>query len=119
MALADTTATDIIAELLQVPGEKLQAALIQRTMSSGGARRGSVYKINLKMPEALATKDALAKGMYVKLFRWLVQKITENMAATSHGKIALPVYCGSRVHVTAPTTPSRTPTKSLSGTAAR
>ena len=82
VALADTAATDIIAELLQVPSDKLQHALIQRTMSSGGARRGSVYKINLKMPEALATKDALAKGMYVKLFRWLVQKITENMAAT-------------------------------------
>ena len=35
----------------------------------------------MKPVEAMATRDALAKGVYVKLFRWHVLKITENMTA--------------------------------------
>jgi len=80
--LDGTEAVDTVAELLQINEGKLRGALISRTMSTGGGRgRGSVYKIQLKPSEALATRDALAKGMYVKLFRWLVLKITENMIA--------------------------------------
>ena len=80
--LDGTEAVDTVAELLQINEGKLRGALISRTMSTGGGRgRGSVYKIQMKPVEAMATRDALAKGMYVKLFRWLVLKITENMIA--------------------------------------
>ena len=60
------------AELLQVPVAALEEALTTRTMKS---MSDSVYKIPLKAQEAGYSRDTLAKAVYERLFKRIVQTV--------------------------------------------
>lgn len=71
-----------IAELMNCPLQELKEALTIKTMSTAtGSRRGSVYKIPLKPGEAEDSRDALSKAVYGAMFNWLVDKVSNSMAA--------------------------------------
>ena len=67
----------------------LQQALCSRTMKL----KGSEMQIPLKVHEARSSRDALAKAVYLKLFGWVVQQVTEDRRPTMpifvHAKNAL------------------------------
>jgi myosin-1 len=57
----------------------LQDSLCFRSISTGWGRRGSLITIPLDEPQAIFTRDALAKGVYEKTFSWLVQHINAKL----------------------------------------
>ncbi|CCH40511.1 Myosin-1 [Wickerhamomyces ciferrii] len=74
----DTSVTDFVAYLLQVDSEILIKSITQRVMeTSHGMKRGSVYEVPLNITQAIAVKDALAKGLYNNLFDWIVARVNK------------------------------------------
>lgn len=48
---------------------------IRQMQTQHGARAGTNYAVPLNRMQALATRDALAKSMYDRLFDWLIAKV--------------------------------------------
>ena len=62
----------IISKLLHVKEETLTAAL---TCKRTKAAKGEMLVINYKLPDAIATRDAMAKCLYGALFDWIVMQV--------------------------------------------
>ena len=74
--IADASSLQEVADLFQVPADRLQKTLCFRSITVRGER--SV--IPLKPGDAKDACDALAKATYGKLFDWLVSRVNEAMA---------------------------------------
>ncbi|EDO36037.1 predicted protein [Nematostella vectensis] len=70
---------NITAKLLGVSPEELQQALTTRLMSAGGAD----VRVPLKLEQAYAARDALAKSIYTKLFDHIVAQVNQCFPFTS------------------------------------
>ncbi|RKP28352.1 Myo5 class I myosin [Metschnikowia bicuspidata] len=83
----DDSVTNFVAYLLQVRAELLVTALTQRVVTtSHGSRRGSTYNSPVNVVQAIATRDALAKGIYNNLFEWIVKRV--NVSLSGSGRAA-------------------------------
>lgn len=81
------SALDQAAALLKVQSSFLKNVLEERTVETKhGAKRGTTYKVPLNKIQAIAGRDALAKGIYDRIFDWLVARI--NAAMHKQGQLA-------------------------------
>lgn len=82
--IRDTSVTDFVAYLLQVDSKLLCKVLTERVMeTSHGMKRGSIYNVPLNITQAIAVRDALAKGIYNNLFDWVVDRVNQAFASLS------------------------------------
>eukprot|EP00004_Rigifila_ramosa_P007907 TRINITY_DN190_c0_g1_i3.p2 TRINITY_DN190_c0_g1~~TRINITY_DN190_c0_g1_i3.p2 ORF type:complete len:489 (+),score=174.83 TRINITY_DN190_c0_g1_i3:3-1469(+) len=66
------------AFLWEVPVDQLRQALLIRT----NMIRGELFKTPLPVDQATDTRDALSKGIYGRLFDWLVEQINTTMTSS-------------------------------------
>jgi myosin-1 len=79
---------DQAAALLKVPSSFVKNVLEERTVETKhGAKRGTTYKVPLNKIQAIAGRDALAKGIYDRIFDWLVARI--NAAMHKQGQLTV------------------------------
>lgn len=79
-AIKSTEELSSVAALLNVDGAALSNALTVRSMKV----RGQNLTIPLKPEQAVDTRDALAKGLYGRLFIWLVDSINLSIDIGKH-----------------------------------
>lgn len=79
-AVRDEGVTNFVAYLLEVNAEILKKSIVERIIeTSHGMRRGSTYHVPLNITQALAVRDALAKGIYNNLFDWIVERVNQSL----------------------------------------
>ena len=68
-------------------------SLVQRTIVSGVSKKASLIIVHMNMEQAIFTRDAMAKGIYYRLFNWIVEKINlkiaQQMSKTSIDKLRI------------------------------
>ncbi|XP_071116024.1 unconventional myosin-Ic-like isoform X1 [Haliotis cracherodii] len=74
--IKDLEAVSHIAKLLDCPDDVLISSLSNRTIDARGER----VKTPLSQDQALYAKDALSKGVYDRLFTWIVHKVNSSLA---------------------------------------
>lgn len=74
-----------VADLLGCPKEQLITALENRTIDV----RQEKMKTPLNSEQAIYVRDALAKGIYDRLFTWIVKKINASLATPSKERCTL------------------------------
>jgi myosin-1 len=80
VSVKNMDALDQAAALLKVPSSFVKNVLEERTVETKhGAKRGTTYKVPLNKIQAIAGRDALAKGIYDRIFDWLVARINAAM----------------------------------------
>eukprot|EP00002_Diphylleia_rotans_P012413 TRINITY_DN2428_c0_g1_i1.p1 TRINITY_DN2428_c0_g1~~TRINITY_DN2428_c0_g1_i1.p1 ORF type:complete len:1093 (+),score=254.33 TRINITY_DN2428_c0_g1_i1:94-3372(+) len=73
-----------VAFLIGVDAVILERALISRLVETKrGGNRSSSYNVPLNAIQAGASRDALAKAIYDRLFLWLIERINRAMVSTS------------------------------------
>ena len=83
---------EFVANLLGVPPPFLKTALeIREVETKHGMQRGTTYKVPLNPVQAIATRDALAKAIYDKIFDWLVVRINSAMVKQSQQILSIGV----------------------------
>ncbi|XP_071180083.1 unconventional myosin-Ic-like [Mytilus edulis] len=83
--ICDKAPVEIISQLLGCPEEILVSALQNKTIEAMGEK----MKSSLTKEQALYARDALAKGVYDRLFTWIVQKINESLSSRRRSKCNL------------------------------
>ena len=80
--LGDQGVLDLAASFLGVESFALQNALLFRVMNAGGvgAKKMSTYNVPQNPEQANGAKDALAKGLYSRMFDWIVTKVNTALA---------------------------------------
>ena len=63
---------DFPATLLQVNKETLEEKLLSRIMESKWGKQSEIITVANNVQQAEATRDALAKGLYTRIFDYLV-----------------------------------------------
>ncbi|KAG9509135.1 Unconventional myosin-IXb [Fragariocoptes setiger] len=72
--VSDPQVVSIISRLLGIKKETLLSSLsCKRTK----AAKGETIVINYRLPEAIATRDAMAKCLYAALFDWIVTRVNQ------------------------------------------
>jgi hypothetical protein len=86
--VADMGVVDFVASLLGVGSKFLKAAFEVRTMETKkGLKKGSTYKVPLNYVQANASRDALAKTVYDRLFDWLCTRVNQAMYKAADGLV--------------------------------
>jgi myosin-1 len=83
---------DFVSNLLGIPSAFLKNALEIREMETKhGQQRGTTYKVPLNYVQACATRDALAKAVYARLFDWLVDRVNQAMVKLGNQGLSIGV----------------------------
>ncbi|CAI2322616.1 unnamed protein product [Caenorhabditis sp. 36 PRJEB53466] len=85
------TSLENAARLLGLSSQEMKMGLCARIMqATKGGVKGTLIRVPLKVHEASAGRDALAKGIYSKLFDWLVARVNQSIPfETSSGFIGV------------------------------
>ncbi|XP_052123606.1 unconventional myosin-Ie isoform X1 [Frankliniella occidentalis] len=83
--VADSSALDWPAYLLGIDKTLLESKLTSRLFESKWGTKDESVNVTLNVEQAIYTRDALAKGVYAKLFDYLVQRINAAMFTESRG----------------------------------
>ena len=83
--VSDKAPVEIISQLLGCPEDVLFSALQNKTIEANGEKMKSA----LTKEQGLYVRDALAKGIYDRLFTWIVQKINESLTSRKRSKCSL------------------------------
>ncbi|PQE20194.1 putative Myosin-1 protein [Rutstroemia sp. NJR-2017a BBW] len=79
-AVADQSVVDFLAYLLDVDAAHVIQAITIRILTP---RNGEVIESPANVPQAIATRDALAKAIYNNLFDWIVERVNKSLTARS------------------------------------
>jgi myosin-1 len=91
-AVADQSVIDFLAYLLEVDPQQIVKAITIRVLTP---RSGEIIESPANPPQALATRDALAKAIYNNLFDWIVERVNVSLKArgtTAHSIGILDIY---------------------------
>uniref|UniRef100_A0A7S4KA64 Myosin motor domain-containing protein n=1 Tax=Paramoeba aestuarina TaxID=180227 RepID=A0A7S4KA64_9EUKA len=77
-AIANPDVLHTASDILGIEEGILRQSLLYRGITSGSAR-GSAYNVPQNAEQALTSCDALAKGIYSRLFNWIVHTTNESM----------------------------------------
>lgn len=91
-AVVDQSVVDFLAYLLDVDAGHVIQAITIRILTP---RNGEVIESPANVPQAMATRDALAKAIYNNLFDWIVERVNKSLtarAATSNSIGILDIY---------------------------
>eukprot|EP01117_Protostelium_nocturnum_P009771 TRINITY_DN3491_c0_g1_i1.p1 TRINITY_DN3491_c0_g1~~TRINITY_DN3491_c0_g1_i1.p1 ORF type:complete len:1018 (+),score=236.89 TRINITY_DN3491_c0_g1_i1:251-3304(+) len=77
----DSAVLDLVSESLGVHVALLGNALTTRSITTGVGKRVSCINIPLDLQSASFTRDALAKGIYERLFNWIVASINSRLSS--------------------------------------
>eukprot|EP01121_Diplochlamys_sp_Union-15-3_P003575 TRINITY_DN1350_c0_g6_i2.p1 TRINITY_DN1350_c0_g6~~TRINITY_DN1350_c0_g6_i2.p1 ORF type:complete len:1534 (-),score=398.22 TRINITY_DN1350_c0_g6_i2:47-4093(-) len=73
----DKTSLEFAAELLQIDPVRLETSLIKPKIKVGGGKE--VVQKHLDVVKASASRDALVKALYGRMFLWVVDKINKTL----------------------------------------
>ncbi|TVY90443.1 Myosin [Lachnellula willkommii] len=91
-AVVDQSVVAFLAYLLEVDPQQIVKAITIRVLTP---RSGEIIESPANPPQAIATRDALAKAIYTNLFDWIVERVNVSLKArgtTAHSIGILDIY---------------------------